>query len=311
MLDLSIPEILSERDKMGAARGRGKLAVIVAQRSWDLALFPSLLLCASLLVLSQGLFLRGSLHQDLGFGQSSPAVSLFNFREIAADAYYWRALLVSIVVSTAATFLTLAIAFPLGYVLARMEGRLSMALLAGVVVSSFVTIVVKVLGLLLLFSSNGPINHVLQGLGFVSAPVAIIGTNAGVVVGLMYYTLGFATLLFYSLIVTVPRSVEEAAEIHGASRFGVLFKIVLPICLPGIAAGLLMVFSICMGGFSSTVLIGSGKVMTIPIVLQRAVMLENSYGMGAALAILLLITVLVINATAAMLLHRARKNMVV
>jgi putative spermidine/putrescine transport system permease protein len=296
---------------MGADRRPSKLSVIVARRSWDFALLPSLILCALLLILSQGLFLKGSLHQDVGFGQSSPELSLFNFRQIVEDSYYWEALAVSVAVSGAATFLTLAIGFPLGYVLARMEGKSSMVLLAGVVVSSFVTIVVKVLGLLLLFSSNGPINVLLQGLGVIRGQVAIIGTTAGVVLGLMYYTLGFATLLFYSLIVTVPRSVEEAAEIHGASRLGVLFKVVLPICLPGIAAGLLMIFSICMGGFSSTVLIGSGRVMTIPVVLQRAVMLENSYGLGAALAILLLLTVLVVNATAAVLLHRAKKNLVV
>ena len=296
---------------MGVEGPPSKLAVVLTRRSWDLALLPPLVLCTALLILSQGLFLKGSLHEDLGFGQSSPVLSLFNFRHIVEDSYYWQALVLSVAVSGAATLLTLAIGFPLGYVLARMEGKLSMVLLAGVVVSSFITIVVKVLGLLLLFSSGGPINQLLQAVGLIRSPIAIIGTAAGVVVGLMYYTLGFATLLFYSLIVTVPRSVEEAAEIHGASRPAVLFKIVLPICLPGIAAGLLMIFSICMGGFSSTVLIGSGKVMTIPIVLQRSVMLENNYGLGAALAILLLLTVLAVNATAAMLLHRAKQNVVV
>ena len=119
---------------------------------------------------------------------------------------------------------------------------------------SFVTIVIKVLGLLLIFASNGPLNRGLSWLGLSAEPITIVGTTPGAVLGLMYYTLGFAILLFYSIIVTIPRSLEEAAEVHGASRFQVFRQIVLPLCLPGIAAGALMIFNVNMGGFSSTAL---------------------------------------------------------
>jgi ABC-type spermidine/putrescine transport system permease subunit I len=192
-----------------------------------------------------------------------------------------------------------------------MEGRLSIVLLAAVVVSSFVTIVIKVLGLLLIFASNGPLNRGLSWLGLSPEPITIVGTIPGAVVGLMYYTLGFAILLFYSIIVTIPRSLEEAAEVHGASRLQVFRQIVLPLCLPGIAAGALMIFNVNMGGFSSTALIGAGKVLTLPIVIQRTVILETNYGLGAALAVLLLFVVLAINAFTVVLLARTRRDVIV
>ena len=207
--------------------------------------------------------------------------------------------------------ITLLIAFPAAYVIARMQGHLSIVLLAAVVVSSFLSIVVKVLGLLLIFSSSGPLNKMLFWLGAITEPVTIVGNIPGVILGLIYYTLGFAILLFYSIVVTVPRSLEEAAEIHGASRAGVFRQVVMPLCLPGIAAGALMIFNVNMGGFSSTALIGAGKVLTLPIVIQRTVILETNYGLGSALAVLLLVVVLVINAFSVLLLLRARRGIIV
>ena len=255
---------------------------------WELVLLPALVVSLLLLLASQFVFLKGSLQRDLGMGVMAPGLTLDNFREIFTDPYFLSSLWLSISVSTIAMVITLLIAFPAAYAIARMDGRWSIVLLAAVVVSSFLTIVVKILGLLLIFSSSGPLNRTLFWLGAISEPVTIVGNVPGVILGLIYYTLGFAILLFYSIVVTVPRSLEEAAEVHGASRAGVFRQVVMPLCLPGIAAGALMIFNVNMGGFSSTALIGAGKILTLPIVIQRTVILENNYGLGAALAVLLL-----------------------
>ena len=278
---------------------------------WELVLLPALVVSLLLLLASQFVFLKGSLQRDLGMGVMAPGLTLDNFREIFTDAYFLSSLWLSISVSTIAMVITLLIAFPAAHAIARMDGRWSIVLLAAVVVSSFLTIVVKVLGLLLIFSSSGPLNRTLFWLGAISEPVTIVGNVPGVILGLIYYTLGFAILLFYSIVVTIPRSLEEAAEVHGASRAGVFRQVVMPLCLPGIAAGALMIFNVNMGGFSSTALIGAGKILTLPIVIQRTVILENNYGLGAALAVLLLGVVLVINAFAVWLLLRARRGMIV
>jgi ABC-type spermidine/putrescine transport system permease subunit I len=278
---------------------------------WELVLLPPLVLSLLLLLAPQLVFLKGSLQRDAGLGQLAPGLTLENFREILTDYYFLSSLWLSIQVSTIATVITLLIAFPAAYVIARTGGRLSIILIAAVVVSSFLTIVVKIVGLLLIFSSSGPLNRALAWIGVIAEPVSIVGNVPGVILGLIYYTLGFAILLFYSIVVTVSRSLEEAAEVHGASRFGVFTQVVLPLCLPGVAAGALMIFNVNMGGFSSTALIGAGKILTLPIVIQRTVILESNYGLGAALAVLLLLVTLAINAVAIVLLARARRGMIV
>lgn len=279
--------------------------------SWHLFLWPPLAVSVALLLLSQVVFLHGSFRRDLGMGMQADELEWYNYLQVFADPYYLEILRLSIEASLAATLLTLLIAFPVAYVIARMRSRWAMVLLAAVVVSSFVTIVVKVLGLILIFSSNGPFNQVLLALGIIDEPWTILGTLSGAVVGLIYYSLGYAVLLFYSVVVTVPRSLEEAAESLGATRMGVMRQVVLPLCLPGLVAGVLTIFNVSMGGFSSTALLGAGRVLTVPVVIQRTMLLENNMGMAAALAALLLLSVLLINLASVAAVSRVRKGMVV
>ena len=277
---------------------------------WDLVLLPAMLISLALLGTSQFIFLTGSLHRDLGMGRLAHTLSLDNYTQLASDSYYLATLKLSIVVSAIATALTLLLAFPVAYIIARMKSRWGMALLAAVVVSSFVSIVVKVLGLILIFSANGPFNKLLMAMGVIDAPVSLIGTLTGVVLGLMHYSLGFAVLLFYSVVITVPRSLEEAAQGMGASRAGVFRQVILPMCLPGLVGGALVIFNVSMVGFTSTALIGAGKVLTIPVVIERTMLLENNYGTAAALAALLLITVLVINLASVAVVSRIRRGLI-
>jgi putative spermidine/putrescine transport system permease protein len=277
---------------------------------WDLVLIPPLVVSLALLVISQSVFLYGSLRRDLGMGRQGDTLEFDNYVQAFADPYYLDTLRLSLEASVAATILTIAIAFPVAYVIARMRSRWALFLLAAVVVSSFVTIVIKVLGLILIFSSNGPFNQMLLAAGLIDEPFTIIGSLSGVVVGLMYYSFGYAVLLFYSVVMTVPRSVEEAAEVLGATRWEVVRQVVLPLCLPGLVAGVLTVFNLSMGGFSSTALIGAGKVLTVPVVIQRTMLLETNFGMAAALSALLLLSVIVINVLSVAAVARARKGMV-
>ncbi|MSP96897.1 MAG: ABC transporter permease [Betaproteobacteria bacterium] len=277
---------------------------------WDLVLIPPLVVSLALLVISQSVFLYGSFRRDLGIGKQGDALELYNYFQAFADPYYLDTLRLSLEASVAATILTITIAFPVAYVIARMRSRWAMFLLAAVVVSSFVTIVIKVLGLILIFSSNGPFNQLLLALGLIDEPFTIIGSLSGVVVGLMYYSFGYAVLLFYSVVMTVPRSVEEAAEVLGATRWQVFRQVVLPLCLPGLVAGVLTVFNLSMGGFSSTALIGAGKVLTVPVVIQRTMLLETNFGMAATLSALLLLSVIVINVLSVAAVARVRKEMV-
>ncbi|CAN5809848.1 ABC transporter permease [soil metagenome] len=273
---------------------------------WDYLLIPSFVISFVLIAASQITFLRGSLSADLGLGMLSETLGVGNYRTIFTDEFFLRSLWLTVKVSAIATVLTLVLGFPIAYVIARMRSRWAMVMLAGVVVSSFVTIVIKVYGLVVIFSADGGFNKLMLALGILDRPYTIIGNATGVVVGLMQYTLGFAILLLYSVVRTIPVSLEEAAAMHGASRPRMFWRVILPLCLPGLMVGALMMFNMCMGAFTSASLLGGGRVFTLPVLIQRAVIIETKYGMGAALAGVLLVAVIVINTVSVFLVRRLR-----
>lgn len=273
---------------------------------WDYLLIPSFVVSFVLLASSQLTFLRGSLAADLGLGMLSPTISAGNYEALFTDEFYLRSLWLTIRVSAIATLCTLLMSFPVAYVIARMRSRWAMVMLAGVVVSSFVTIVIKVYGLIVIFAADGGLNTLLMALGLLDKPYTIIGNVTGVVVGLMQFTMGFGVLLLYGVVRSIPTSLEEAATIHGASRVRVFWRVILPLSLPGVIVGSLMMFNMCMGAFTSAALLGGGRVFTLPVLIQRSVIIETKYGMGATIAAVLLVSVIVINLVSVFLVKRLR-----
>ena len=273
---------------------------------WELLLIPGFLITILLIVSSQYVFLQGSFHRDLGLGRLSEAMNLGNYFKFFSDTFYLNTLWITIKTSALATLSTILLGFPVAYLIARMRSRWAMILLAGVVVATFVTIVIKVFGLIIIFSADGWLNRFLLWVGFIDRPYTIIGNEVGVVVGLMHFTLGFGVLLLYSVIQTIPRSYEDAAQIHGASRWRVHWRIMLPLSLPGITVGALMIFNMSMGAFTSAALLGGGRVFTLPVLIQRTVMMEIKYAMAGTLAAVLLVSVILINLLSVYLIKRLK-----
>lgn len=273
---------------------------------WEYLLIPSFVVSFVLLAASQLTFLRGSLSADMGLGNLSKTMGWGNYQTLFTDEFYLRSLWLTVKVSAIATVCTLLMSFPVAYVIARMRSRWAMLMLAGVVVSSFVTIVIKVYGLIVIFSADGGFNKLMVAIGLLDRPYTIIGNHTGVVVGLMQFTMGFAVLLLYSVVRTIPTSLEEAATVHGASRPRVFWRVILPLSLPGVIVGALMMFNMCMGAFTSASLLGGGRVFTLPVLIQRAVIVETKYGMGATLAAVLLVSVVLINIISVFLVRRLR-----
>jgi len=229
-----------------------------------------------------------------------------NYVTAFRDSFYLGALWLTIYLSAIVVVCSLLLAYPAAYAIARMRSKWAMLLLAAIVVSSFVTVVIKVLGLIIIFGADGPINSLLNALGITDSPVRIVGTLAGVVIGLMHYVLGFLVLLLFSVIQTIPRSLEEAAQIHGASRWRTMWRVVIPLSLPGIVNGARIVFNLTMGAFVSAVLPGAATVLTLPVVIEQTLVLQTEYGMGSALSAVLLASVLIINVISVLLVRRMR-----
>ncbi len=283
----------------------------MASPRWWLYLAPPLAFVLFFLLASQLPFIHSSFFKDLRLGRVGTDVTIVNYVTLAFDPFYVNAAVTTVKLSAIVAVLTLLMGFPVAYILARMRSKWSLVLLATVVTTSFITIVIKVLGIIIIFSANGQLNKTLMALGLVSAPINVIGRPSGVVMGLLHFTMGFAVMLLYGVIRTIPRSLEEAAQIHGSSRWRVFRRVVIPLAAPGAISAGLVVFNLCMGAFTSTALLGGGNIFTLPILIQQTVILENEYAMGAAISTVLLVATLFINLLSVALIARLRANRMV
>jgi putative spermidine/putrescine transport system permease protein len=273
---------------------------------WGRLLIVPFAISAALLVGSQFVFLRHSFFVDLSFGETAPHWSFGNYLRILRDPYYLRTLWLTTYISLIVAAACVGFGFPIARVLSRNASRWTTVLLGAIVLTSFITTVIQIFGLVIIFRADGPVNRALLALGWIDRPFALIGTPAGVIVGLIYASFGFAVMLMYGVLRTIPPSLDEAAMIHGATRRRVLARVILPLGLPGLIVGFLTIFNTSMGAFTSAALLGGGRVITLPVLIQRTMLLDVKYGMAGALAALLLLFVVLINVASVSVLRQFR-----
>ena len=274
---------------------------------WGRFLVVPLAISVALTVGTQFIFLEKSFLQELGYGRTGSFVGLANYVAALQNSLYVDSTLVTLRVSAVATAGCLLLAYPLAYAIARKSGFASMLMLGGVLLTSLVTSPIKVLGLIIIFSKEGALNRFLLWSGLAGEPISLLGTESGVVLGLIYYSLGFAVLLLYSVIRTIPRTLEDAAAISGAGRMRVFWRVVLPLSLPGVVAVTLTVFSLSMGAFAAAALMGGGRVLTLPVLIYRTIFTETKYAIASTLSVTLLTLVLLLNLASVMLIARVRR----
>ena len=278
---------------------RDATAALSEEKRWRLFLWPPLIVSATLLVIPQTSFVWMSLHKNLGMGLLGSTLTLENYARALGDAFYLDCLWLTFWLSLVATAITLFLAFPAAYLLARSRSAWISFLIVLLLISSFVTIVIKVLGLSLVLGQEGVVNQFLQWIGVISVPLRMLNNQSGVIIGLIQYTLPFLVMLLFSVIQTIPVSLEEAAELHGAGRISTFREVLLPLALPGLIAGGLVTFNLNMGAFTSAVLLGGGKVLTLPVVIQRKILLDVDYPFAACLATELVVLVFLFNVASA------------
>ena len=272
--------------------------------NWGLVLLPPFVFSMLLLFGPQIMFLRTSFFEDLGIGRLGPDLTFMNYLLAFTDSFYHKSLILNFNLSASVTLLTLVVAFPVAYRIARMTPRWAMIVLAAITVSAFLSVAIKILGMIILFAANGALNRFLLWIGVIQDTIGIIGTIPGVIFGLTHLGISFMTLMLFSVIQTVPRSLEEAAEIHGAKRWRVYWRVIIPLSLPGIVSTSLLLFNFFMGAFASVLVLGGGKIFTLPVVIQQSLVQHSEFGMSAALSALLMVFVFTVNIISVFLVTR-------
>ncbi|MCB1464209.1 MAG: ABC transporter permease [Nitratireductor sp.] len=277
------------------------------RNKWEHYLWLPLIFSLLLLVVPQFSFVKSSFYADLEFGAVSEIVSLDSYRVLFSEEIYRNAFFRTLYLSAGATCISLILALPTAYSMSR-SGRLVASVgLNAIIAISLVSISVKLLGLNVMLAGSGVINQSLIALGLIDTPIQLLNNRIGVLVGLVQYTLPITILMLYSVMSTIPAQIEEAAHIHGATRSATFFRLIVPLASGGLLNGGLIAFNMCMGAFTSPLILGGGRVLTIPVLIQQKMIAEAKYSVAAALSVSLVLFVFAVNLFLGLAISRRQK----
>lgn len=191
------------------------------------------------------------------------------------------------------TTVTLAIGIPTALYMTMLPPRRAALLLFLITVPFWTNLLVRNFAWILLLRNGGPIDGMLNRLGLVSGPIDILYTPFATGIGLVYSFLPYMILPIFVAMERIDRRLIEAAFDLGANRLRVLTRVVMPLAMPGIVAGGVLVFVPCLGAYVSPELLGGAKSMMIGNLIQAQFGASRNWPFGAALAMVLLVILLV------------------
>jgi putrescine transport system permease protein len=216
-------------------------------------------------------------------------LSLDAFVRLGSDSLYIDAYLGSLALAAVATIVTLALGIPMALAIARSDPRIRPALLLLVIAPFWTSLLVRVYAFIMILKDEGLLAQGLRGLGLVDGPIHIFATNAAVLIGIVYAYFPFMVLPTYAALASQDTTLREAAADLGASPLQSLLRITLPLALPGIAAGSLMVFIPAVGEFVIPDLLGGSGTLMIGTVLWTDFFVNRDWPAAAAVAVVLLL----------------------
>ncbi|MGN5111451.1 spermidine/putrescine ABC transporter permease PotB [Aeromonas jandaei] len=216
----------------------------------------------------------------------APLFTLSNYGRLL-DPLYFEVLLHSLWLALLATSICLLVGYPFAWLLAHLPARIRPLLLFLVVVPFWTNSLIRTYALKVLLGTRGLINGWLLDLGLIERPLQMMYTEVAVIIGLVYVLLPFMVLPLYSSIEKLDGRLLEAARDLGANGWQRLVRIILPLTLPGIIAGCLLVFLPAMGMFYVSDLLGGAKHLLIGNLIKTQFLNSRDWPFGAAISVML------------------------
>jgi putrescine transport system permease protein len=211
-----------------------------------------------------------------------------NFTFLTLDPLYYTAYLSSLKIATISTLLTLAVAFPMAYGMARAPEEWRATLMMLVILPFWTSFLIRVYSWMGILGKEGFLNMILMWLGIIDEPLTILNTNTAVYIGIVYTYLPFMILPIYSTLEKLDLSLIEAAEDLGCTRTSAFWLVTVPLSVPGVVAGCFLVFIPALGEFVIPSLLGGSDTLMIGKVLWEEFFSNRDWPVASAVAVILL-----------------------
>lgn len=255
-----------------------------------LLIAPAALLLGIFLILPYLNILLMSFRNPGNGAPYAPGFTAGNYLRLLSDSFYLTQVANTLAIGFVTTALCLVLGFPVAWQLAKRNMRFR-GLAYGLVLSPLlVGIVIRSYGWTILLGNNGIINRTLINAGLVDRPVALMYNSLGIVIALVHVFLPFMILPLMSALQGIDPSIEAAARSLGANRVTAFRRIVLPLAMPGIQAGCILVFVLSLSAYVTPSLIGGLRVKTMAVSVVDALIDTFQWPFGSAMALLLSLT---------------------
>jgi ABC-type spermidine/putrescine transport system permease subunit I len=232
--------------------------------------------------------------------------SLDYLQRAVLDDLYLAVLLDSLKIAGLVTVICLVVAYPLAFWLTR-ASRLGLALgLFALLLPFWTSVLVRTYAWMVLLGRSGVVNRMLRDWGLIEAPLPLLYNLGGVLIGMVHVLLPYMVFPIYAALLRIDPDLPRAAEGLGAPRLAIFRRVILPLSLPGVAAGCALVFVLSLGFFITPALLGGGRVIMIAMLIEQQVRELLDWPLAAALSVVLLVVTLAIYAAINRLTKGAR-----
>jgi len=244
---------------------------------------PALLLILVTMLLPVGWLFYLSILSDTG------AYSLEHYQRMWEQPSYGRTFLATFQVSALTTAICILLGYPLSYFLSELPKRAANLCMIAVLLPLWTSLLVRTYAWLVLLQRRGLINNWGIELGLWDEPLALVHNMTGTLIGTVHVMLPFLVLPLYSAMRAIDRSYLRAAANLGASPLRSFWLVFFPLAMPGLAAGALIVFVLCLGFYVTPAVLGGGKVIMVSSRIANDIEIFFNWGAASALGVVLLV----------------------
>jgi len=230
---------------------------------------------------------------SLSFFNAAGELSSENYARIFKSDLYLRTFVVTFQISIAVTVICILLGYPLCYWLTRMSDRNAAILMVFVLVPFWTSVLVRTYAWLVLLQRNGIINESMISMGIIDEPLQLAHNLTGSIIGMVHIMLPFLVLPLYATMRSVDTDLVRAAVGLGSSPRGAFWRVFFPMSLPGLFAGIVLVFILSLGFFVTPALLGGGRVQMLAQRIESTITIYSNWGAASALGVVLLLLALV------------------
>ncbi len=220
-------------------------------------------------------------------------LSFDNYLWLLDDPLYYKAYLSSVRIAAISTLLTLVVAYPMAYGIARAPSTIRPTLLMMVILPFWTSFLIRVYAWIGILKPEGLLNQFLMGLNVIDTPLNILNTDTAVFIGIVYSYLPFMVLPIYSSLEKMDYSLIEAAQDLGCTPLSAFWKITFPLSLAGVLAGCFLVFIPAVGEFVIPDLLGGSETLMIGKTIWSEFFSNRDWPVSSAVAVVLLVLLIV------------------